>query len=97
MPISPLLAFGFLAQKDDERAREFCECLLRLCHEAWFFDSSPWVEGGVAWQESLGCLAEYDLACEWHIPCRDKVFELGRVHLRGAKPRKKEASDGHDH
>ena len=45
----------------------------------------------------LSCMAEYALAHEWHIPCRDKVFELGWVHLRGVKPRKKEASDGHDH
>ena len=97
MPLSPLQAFGFMSQKDDERAREFCERLLRLCHEAWFFDSSPWVEDGRPWQESPGCLAEYNLAREWHIPCRDKVFELGWVHLRGVKPRKKEASDGHDH
>ena len=51
---------------------------------AWFFDSSPWIKGGVAWRDSPGCRAEYALAHEWHIPCRDKVFELGRVRLRGA-------------
>lgn len=82
MPLSPLQAFSFMAQKDDDRAREFGERLLRLCHEAWFFDSSSWVKGGVAWRESPGCAAEYALAHEWHIPCCDKVFELGRVRLR---------------
>lgn len=82
MPISPLQAFGFMAQKDDERAREFCERLLRLCHEAWFFDSSPWVEDGRPWQESPGCLAEYNIAREWHIPCVEMIFTRGRVHAK---------------
>lgn len=93
MPLSPLQAFGFMAQRDDERAREFCERLLRLCHEAWFFDSSPWVEDGRSWQESPGCMTEYELAREWHIPCVEMAFEKGRIWLktpclrRGSTPR----------
>ena len=93
MPLSPLQAFGFMAQKDDERAREFCERLLRLCHEAWCFDSSPWVEDGRPWQESPGCMTEYNLAREWHIPCAEMAFERGRIWLkvphlrRGSTPR----------
>ena len=82
----PLHAGGRIVKDNRER-------LLRLCHEAWFFDSSPWVEDGRPWQESPGCMTEYNLAREWHIPCAEMAFERGRIwlkvpHLRsGSTPR----------
>lgn len=82
IPISPLQVFGFMTQKDEVRAREFCARLLGTCHEAWFLDSSPWVEDGCRWRQSAGCIREYMLASSMHIPCVEMMFTQGRVHAK---------------
>lgn len=71
LPLSPVHVFSFLDardEKENEKALDLCERLIPLCDEVWFFDSSPWVRGGVTWMESRGCIKEHRAALSRGVP-----------------------------
>jgi len=74
MPLSPVLAFSFMKDQVPEergRALEFCEELVELADEVWFFGE---------WQKSEGCQLEFRTALVEMIP----IYEV--VGWKGDKP-----------